>query len=326
MTRRSLLAATVALPSYLGAQSGEVGFTSLFDGTNLDGWTVQDGPSTAFYVKDGAIVVHEAFGFPAWLRSTRQYENFDFRGEFFLKGWMDSGIYLHAPEHGRPMWNGMQIHLFHQNDEKPMPQSMGAVFPVIAPIKINVKNQGEWNSFRILMDWPRLQVWTNEELIQDLDVDSTPELRRPLPKRLPWLRVAFLSHSVSQFARKRTARRKRNGRSCTAVRQTSISGTSPMENRMSRLRATFCMRMVMACWQRKRSSAISNCSCTSATRNITTEEFCFELLTRLERFDPMRYSCMMWKGRTTRPVRCTHISARTIPRSSPRCGFHFSCS
>jgi hypothetical protein len=177
MTRRSLLAATVALPSYLGAQSGEVGFTSLFNGTNLDGWTVQDGPSTAFYVKDGAIVVHEAFGFPAWLRSTRQYENFDFRGEFFLKGWMDSGIYLHAPEHGRPMGNGMQIHLFHQNDEKPMPQSMGAVFPVIAPIKINVKNQGEWNSFRILMDWPRLQVWTNEELIQDLNVDRTPELR-----------------------------------------------------------------------------------------------------------------------------------------------------
>jgi len=168
----------MSLPWCVGAQSGETGFTSLFDGTSLNGWSVQDGPSSAFYVKDGAIVVHEAFGFPAWLRSARQYENFDFRGEFFLKGWMDSGIYLHAPEHGRPMWNGMQIHLFHQNDEKPMPQSMGAVFPVIAPIKINVKNQGEWNSFRILMDWPRLQVWTNEEMIQDLDVESTPELRR----------------------------------------------------------------------------------------------------------------------------------------------------
>jgi hypothetical protein len=22
-------------------------------------------------------------------------------------------VWLHAPEHGRPMWNGMQIHLFH---------------------------------------------------------------------------------------------------------------------------------------------------------------------------------------------------------------------
>ena len=112
----------------------------------------------------------------------------------FFKGWMDSGIYLHAPEHGRPMWNGMQIHLFHQNDEKPMPQSMGAVFPVIAPLKINVKNQGEWNTFRILMDWPRLQVWTNEELIQDLDVDRTPELRRRF--RTGYLGFESLSYPI----------------------------------------------------------------------------------------------------------------------------------
>ncbi len=158
------------------AQS-EAGFTSLFDGKTLDGWTIQDGPQTAFYVDDGAIVVLESCGFPTWLRSAKQYENFDFRGEFFIKGWMDSGIYFHAPEHGRPMWNGMQIHLFQQKDKIPAPQSMGAIFPVVAPLTVNVKNQGEWNSFRILMDWPRLQVWTNQELIQDLDVTTVPELR-----------------------------------------------------------------------------------------------------------------------------------------------------
>ena len=182
MNRRSFLACAISLPTLLKAESSESGFTSLFDGTTLNGWTVQDGPSAAFYVKDGAIVVQEAFGFPTWLRSVRQFENFDFRGEFFLKGWMDSGIYLHAPEHGRPMWNGMQIHLFHQNDETPMPQSMGAIFPVVAPRKINVKNQGEWNSFRILMEWPRLQVWTNDELIQDVDLESNPELRHRFRK------------------------------------------------------------------------------------------------------------------------------------------------
>jgi hypothetical protein len=161
---------------FLQAQPEE-GFTPLFDGKTLNGWTIQEGPETAFYVDDGSIVVHESSGFPTWLRSAKQYENFDFRGEFFIKGWMDSGIYFHAPEHGRPMWNGMQIHLFQQQNEKPMPQSMGAVFPVVAPLKINVKNKGEWNSFRILMDWPRLRVWTNDEVIQDFDVTSVAELR-----------------------------------------------------------------------------------------------------------------------------------------------------
>ena len=90
---------------------------------------------------------------------------------------MDSGIYFHAPEHGRPTWNGMQIHIFQQEDAIPAPQSMGAIFPVFAPLKVNVKNKGEWNSFRILMDWPRLRVWTNEEMIHDLDVSAVPELR-----------------------------------------------------------------------------------------------------------------------------------------------------
>jgi hypothetical protein len=174
MNRRTFFAAVAAsVPAY-AAPDGDL--VSLFDGKTLAGWTIQDGPDTAFYVEDGDIVIHERAGFPAWLRSSRQYENFDFRGEFFVKGWSDSGIYIHAPEHGRPMWNGMQVHLFHQRDEKPQPQSMGAIFPIVAPLAVNVHNQGEWNTFRILMNWPRLQVWTNDAVVQDLDVTSIPEL------------------------------------------------------------------------------------------------------------------------------------------------------
>jgi hypothetical protein len=176
MNRRTFLTGAAVVPLALNAQS-EDGFTPIFDGKTLNGWTVEEGPETAFYVNEGAIVVHESAGFPTWLRSNHEYENFDFRGEFFIKGWMDSGIYFHAPRHGRPMWNGMQIHLFHQQEEKPNADSMGAIFPLVAPLKVNVKNKAEWNTFRILMDWPRLQVWTNEEIIQDLDVTTVPELR-----------------------------------------------------------------------------------------------------------------------------------------------------
>ena len=156
-------------------EQGEDGFVSLFDGKSLNGWTVADGPETAFYVEDGSIVVQESEGFPAWLRSVKQYENFDFRGDFFIKGWSDSGIYFHVPEHGRPTWNGIQIHLFHEAEARPKPQSMGAIFPILAPGKVNVKDG--WNSFRILMDWPRLQVWTNGEMVQDVDVVKVPELK-----------------------------------------------------------------------------------------------------------------------------------------------------
>jgi hypothetical protein len=178
MNRRQFFS-TAALPALLQAE-GEAGFVTLFDGKTLHGWKIKEGPETAFYVQNGDIVAHESAGFPAWLSSAKQYENFDFRGEFYIKGWMNSGIYLHAPEHGRNIWCGMKINIFQDRDEQPKPESMGSIFPLVPPLKINVKSKGEWNTFRILMDWPKLQVWTNGEMIQDVNVESIPELRHRL--------------------------------------------------------------------------------------------------------------------------------------------------
>jgi hypothetical protein len=197
MTRREFLASTAALtPTVLtlGQGADPQGFVPLFDGSSLAGWSVADGPESAFYVNDGAIVVHESAGFPTWLRSARQYENFEFRGEFFVKGWINSGLYLHAPEHGRNIWCGLKINIFHQVDRQPAPESMGSIFPIVPPRAVNVRNNGEWNTFRVLMDWPRLQVWTNDQLVQDVDVETIPELRHRL--RSGYLGLESLSYPI----------------------------------------------------------------------------------------------------------------------------------
>jgi hypothetical protein len=196
MRRREFLILPAALPllSTSGRAATEEGFVSLFDGSTLKGWWIREGPSTAFHVVDGAIAVHPSANFPAWLRSATQYENFDFRGEFFLKGWMDSGIYLHAPEHGRNTWCGLEIKLFHQQEDRPTPYSCGAVFPVVAPSQVKVNNKGEWNTFRIVCDWPKLQVWMNEAQVQDLDLESVPELRHRL--RRGYLGFQSLSYPI----------------------------------------------------------------------------------------------------------------------------------
>jgi hypothetical protein len=195
MKRREFLASAALAPTALGlAQSEEREFVSLFDGRSLQGWTVADGRDSAFHVHEGAITAHPSDGFPAWLRSARQYENFDLQGEFFLQGWMNSGIYLHAPEHGRPTWCGLKINIFHQVDAVPAPESMGAIFPLVPPRLVNVRNKGEWNTFRVLMDWPRLQVWTNGETIHDLDLESVPELRHRL--RRGYLGLESLSYPI----------------------------------------------------------------------------------------------------------------------------------
>jgi hypothetical protein len=176
MNRRQFLITPVAVAA-APAKPREDGFTPLFDGKTLSGWTVREGPESAFYVRDGAITGSPSSMFPAWLRSEKQYENFDFRCEFFVKGWTDGGVYLHAPEHGRNTWIGMQVKIFHQQEKEPRSNSMGSIFPLIPPSKVNVRNKGEWNSLRILMDWPQLSLWVNEEQVQDLNVELIPELR-----------------------------------------------------------------------------------------------------------------------------------------------------
>ncbi|HUQ93436.1 MAG TPA: DUF1080 domain-containing protein [Bryobacteraceae bacterium] len=192
LSRRGFL--SIGAVSFLSAAEGEAGFHSLFDGRTLQGWSVREGPETAFYVDDHAIAVHPGANFPTWLRSAKQYENFDFRGEFYLKGWMDSGIYLHAPEHGRNVWSGFAIKLFHQEEPKPASNSCGAIFPIVAPKLVKVNNKGQWNTFRILFDWPSLQVWMNDAQVQDVNVESNPELRYRL--RRGYLGFESLSYPI----------------------------------------------------------------------------------------------------------------------------------
>ncbi|HNY40091.1 MAG TPA: DUF1080 domain-containing protein [Bryobacteraceae bacterium] len=184
------LAAVAALhPTPAQTPPQTAGWTSLFDGSTLGGWTIVDGFESHYYVGEGAICVADHASFPAWLRSVRQYENFELEGEFFIKGWTDAAFYLHAPEHGQPSKSGFQIKVFHQVNNPPTPYSVGAVFPTVAPSKLNVK--AGWNPFRILMDWPVLKVWINGEIVQDLNLDAQPELKDRL--RIGYLGIAGAS-------------------------------------------------------------------------------------------------------------------------------------
>src|SRR6266704_3930353 len=88
----------------------------------------------------------------------------------------------------------MKINIFQDRDEPPKPESMGSIFPLLPPLKVNVKNKGEWNTFRIVMDWPRLQVWTNDEVVQDVNLETVPELRYRL--RSGYLGLESLSYPI----------------------------------------------------------------------------------------------------------------------------------
>lgn len=178
MLRRTLIRTLPVVPFLNHPALGADGdWTSLFDGSTLHGWSIQEGPESSYFVTDGAIVGSPSAEYPAWLRSVRQYENFELDYEYFLKGWMDGGVYLHAPEHGLRSRCGIKISLFHQLDTEMRTNSPGSIYPLVAPRKVNVRNKGEWNQMKIRMDWPHLAVWSNGEQIHGLDLESHPDLQ-----------------------------------------------------------------------------------------------------------------------------------------------------
>lgn len=171
MRRRELLTLPLTL-HLLQAQAPE---QSLFNGRDLTGWAIQSAPETAFFVDNSELCIHPGSGFPAWLRTDKKYENFDLSLEVLIRGWANSGIYFAAPDHGLPMYCGYKINIFQNNEGGAKTTSMGSIFPVVAPSKIAVQNG--WNKMRIRFDYPRLEVWINDQQVQNLDITTVPELR-----------------------------------------------------------------------------------------------------------------------------------------------------
>src|SRR6185436_14110427 len=88
----AMRAAVLALIAAIAAQT--TGFTPLFDGKTLDGWTAQNGAAPTFTVKDGVIRVEGTSG---WLRSAKQYTDFQLQVEVrFITDNADSGVFVRA--------------------------------------------------------------------------------------------------------------------------------------------------------------------------------------------------------------------------------------
>jgi hypothetical protein len=76
--------------------------------------------------------------YPRRPRIEKQYENFDFPLRILHPG-MDEFRNSPARSRGHNTWMGMKINIFHKQDEHPLPESMGTIFPVIPPLKVNVR-------------------------------------------------------------------------------------------------------------------------------------------------------------------------------------------
>ena len=141
---------------------------SLFNGENLDGWTiyVNDSiisPEEFFYVNDGMI---ETVGIPlGYLRTVKEYSDYKLHVEWrYPENPTNSGVFLHTSGPDKIFPNHFQAQLKHQNAGDFIVQGEGLsasvrdtvyvsteeekpVVPKLNPT--NEKPAGEWNSYDI---------------------------------------------------------------------------------------------------------------------------------------------------------------------------------
>jgi len=157
-----------------GETKQEASFVTLFNGCDLSGW-VEMGEPGAFAVEKGILVLKNPRYYPNWLRTEREYENFELKLEYRMPGWSEGGLLLHAPLYGRTSRAGIKLHLRHDNQNEGS-HSVGGLYGVLPPLAFNSREK-EWNRLNVYLNWPVLRVELNGALVQDTNMERHPELR-----------------------------------------------------------------------------------------------------------------------------------------------------
>ncbi|NQZ59732.1 MAG: DUF1080 domain-containing protein [Lentisphaeraceae bacterium] len=154
------------------------GFTSLFDGKTLKGWSQKNGRAT-YVVKDGTILGTTVSGSPnSFLCTEKKYANFELIFEVMLDARLNSGVQIRsATKDGTPAGrvNGPQVEIA-TNGTSGYIYGEATGRGWITPNKYRQKHKNfvdkEWNNFRIVATGNNIQVWVNGVQVSDLKDDA----------------------------------------------------------------------------------------------------------------------------------------------------------
>jgi hypothetical protein len=147
------------------------GFTSLFNGRNLDNWI---GNKESYIAEDAMIVVKPSGGSGGNLYTEKEYADFIFRFEFQLTPGANNGLGIRAPLTGDAAYAGMELQIL--DDTAPVYANLqpyqyhGSVYGVI-PAKTGYLNPvGEWNYEEVIVKGTQIKINLNGTTIVDGDI------------------------------------------------------------------------------------------------------------------------------------------------------------
>lgn len=176
-----VLAATILS---LRAADKEEGFTDLYNGKDLSGWTTT---GNWLAEKDGVLAIRPREGeegwkrFSAYLYTEKKYDNFIFKLEFKIPPQGNSGVFLNVADISDPVEQGLEVQILDSYGvEKELGHhDNGGIIKTSGPKKNASKPAGEWNQMTITSQGEQLKVELNGELIQDINLSDSEAKDKP---------------------------------------------------------------------------------------------------------------------------------------------------
>ena len=145
------------------------GFVDIFNGKDLSGWVVKPDIGV-FYVEDSLLKCKGDPRPPDVILTEKTYENFILELDFRMSSGCNSGVFIHAPEEGRQSKTGFELQIQDDYGQEPTRYTAGAMYDLVPPDTNAVRPAGQWNHYRIEMDWPNVRVQLNGIQIHDVDM------------------------------------------------------------------------------------------------------------------------------------------------------------
>lgn len=150
----------------------EEGFVPLFNGKNLDGWTVMGDPK-GFVVKDGVIRSDLPYK-GQWMRTNRTYENFILRVEWRVSRLGNSGVFVRSQEQGHPWITGSEVQI--TNTYRDDAHCTGSLYGTVAVDPRPDEEPDVWHECEIQCNGSRYKVFADGLPVVDVDARKVPEL------------------------------------------------------------------------------------------------------------------------------------------------------
>src|SRR5258706_7233978 len=177
----------------------ESGFTSLFDGRTLKGWTLVAKNGTGYGATNGVMFCERGGG--GNLFTEREYSDFVLRLDYKLEDGSNNGVGIRAPLEGDTAYSGMEIQIL--DDKAPKHANIkpwqfnGSVYNIV-PAKNGTPKIGEWNTYEITAQGRRIKVVLNGKAIVDTDLNDVrdPEVLQKHPGMFRERgHIGFLGHN-----------------------------------------------------------------------------------------------------------------------------------